>query len=559
VQGVRPARRAATIPRSIGLGWLVLLVALLFAGAARAQWDAMAAPAEKAEADVTVKFQNRTLFTFRGSIGVFGPQQRAEAARERVRRIVEKGGPLVVSVEPRPDGRVLMIDGEPAFMILAEDVNPLLQETLEQLASRTQAGFEDAAAAYKELRSPAAILRTVVVSIVATAAFLALAWGLVISRRWLSRRIDVAVENAVGRLRGDIRGVLSPQALGGVLALIVRIAVWGVGLSAAYVWLTYVLAAIPYTRPWGLQLEGFLLETLGGIALAVVHAVPDLFVVVIIVLLTRGISRIFSAFFDGVESGRITFGPIDAFTAPMTRRLVTALLWVFALAMAYPYLPGSNTEAFKGVSVLVGLMVSLGASGVVGQAASGLILTYSHAFKPGEYVRIGDTEGTMTNIGMFATQIKTGLGELVVLPNSYVLANTTKNYSRAVPGTGYVMDTTVTIGYGTPWRQVHAMLVEAARRTPGVASKPPPRVAQTELSDFYVAYRLICYALPQEARERAVLMSELHARIQDVFNEYGVQIMSPHYLADPPQAQVVPKDQWYASPAERPADETPRT
>lgn len=336
------------------------------------------------------------------------------------------------------------------------------------------------------------MLRATVIAITSTVAFLALVWVLVWLRRTLARRIDAVLERSIERTRG----VLNPQAVGGLTHLALALVAWGVGLSAAYVWLTYVLAAFPFTRPWGLQLEGFLLDTLTGIAVAIVAAIPDLFVVVVIVLLTRAVMRIAAAFFDGVEAGRISLGLIDSFTAPMTRRVATAFLRVFALAMAYPYLPGSDTDAFKGLSVLVALMISLGASSIVGQAASGLILTYSHAFKPGEYVRIGDTEGTMMAIGMFTTRVETGLGELVVLPRSFVLSNTTKNYSRAVAGTaagiGFVVDTTVTIGYTTPWRQVHAMLKAAALRTQGVATEPSPRVAQTELSDFYVAYRLIC-------------------------------------------------------------------
>ena len=233
--------------------------------------------------------------------------------------------------------------------------------------------------------------------------------------------------------------------------------------------------------------------------------------------------------------------------------MTTIAVWVFALAMAYPYIPGSGTEAFKGVSVLLGLMVSIGASGIVGQAASGLILMYTRTFRPGEYVRIGEHEGTIVEMGMFTTRIRTGLGEELTVPNSFALAVVSKNYSRAVKGAGFVLDTTVTIGYDAPWRQVHAMLIEAARRTPGVLSDPAPHVFQTALSDFYVEYRLVCQAVPSEPRPRAEVLSALHANVQDVFNEYGVQIMSPHYLGDPADPKVVPKAHWHEPPAKPPA------
>jgi small-conductance mechanosensitive channel len=220
--------------------------------------------------------------------------------------------------------------------------------------------------------------------------------------------------------------------------------------------------------------------------------------------------------------------------------------------VAYPYLPGSNTEAFKGVSVFVGLVISLGSSGIVNQVMSGFMLTYSDALSPGEYVRIGEHEGTVVEMGAFTTRMRTGLGEELALPNALVLGSVTKNYSRTVKGVGFVVDSTVTIGYDTPWRQVHAMLVEAARRTEGIVADPAPQVFQTALSDFYVEYRLVAQAIFQQPRARALVLSALHQNIQDVFNEFGVQIMSPHYLGDPAQAKVVPKDQWSPPPAAPP-------
>jgi len=144
------------------------------------------------------------------------------------------------------------------------------------------------------------------------------------------------------------------------------------------------------------------------------------------------------------------------------------------------------------------------------------------------------------------------MGVELALPNSFVLSNVTKNYSRTVRGIGFVVDVTVTIGYDTPWRQVHAMLIEAATRTHGVLAEPAPRVFQVALSDFYPEYRLVCQAVFTEPRPRAEVMNAIHANIQDVFNEYGVQIMSPHYFADPAESKTVAKDKWYSAPAKPP-------
>ena len=207
-------------------------------------------------------------------------------------------------------------------------------------------------------------------------------------------------------------------------------------------------------------------------------------------------------------------------------------VWVFSLVMAYPYIPGSDSDAFKGLSVLIGLMISVGASGIVGQAASGLILMYTRTFRPGEYIRVGEHEGTVVYMGMFTSRVRTGLGEELTMPNSFILAAVTRNYSRTVKGAGFIVDTVVTIGYDAPWRQVHAMLVEAAKRTDGVLADPKPQVFQTALSDFYVEYRLVCQAVPSEPRPRAMVLS------------------SPHYLGDPAGAKIVPKAKWHAPPAE---------
>jgi small-conductance mechanosensitive channel len=286
--------------------------------------------------------------------------------------------------------------------------------------------------------------------------------------------------------------------------------------------------------------------------LAVAGAIPGLLFVLLIFLLARGVIRAVGVFFNRVEGGGLEIGWIDADTAKPTRRIFNFVIWVFALAMAYPYLPGAQTEAFKGLSVLIGLMVSLGASSVVGQAFSGLILMFTRAYRSGDFIRIGEQEGTVMELGMFATRIRTGLGEEITLPNSTIMSGSIKNYSRVVPGTGYVVDTVVTIGYSTPWRQVEAMLLEAAHRTSDVAKTPSPIVRQTALSDFYVEYRLVAYTPVETPVRRVDVLNQMHCHIQDVFNEHGVQIMSPHYMMDTKDPQVVPKDKWFAPPAHPP-------
>jgi len=275
-----------------------------------------------------------------------------------------------------------------------------------------------------------------------------------------------------------------------------------------------------------------------------------MFIAVIIFLAARATTRISAEFFNGVTNRADDSSLLNAHTAPATRRIVGASIWLFALAMAYPYLPGSHTEAFKGLSVLIGLMVSIGASGVIGQIASGMMIVFTYALKKGEYVRIQDFEGTVTEIDLFVTRLRTGMGEEIALPNAFVLANVTRNFSRANSGKAFVLDATVTIGYDTPWRQVHAMLLEAANSIPDILKSPPAYVVQTALADFYVAYKLFVQVDSEVPATRARIASDLHAAILDAFNQYGVQIMSPHYMADPQNPKVVNPVSWSPPPAD---------
>ena len=191
--------------------------------------------------------------------------------------------------------------------------------------------------------------------------------------------------------------------------------------------------------------------------------------------------------------------------------------------------------------------MSFGSSGLVNQLMAGFMITYSRSLRLKEFVRIGDSEGTVTHIGVLATRVRTVQNEEVTIPNAVVATQTTTNYSRAAGGGQVMTPVSVTIGYDAPWRQVQALLLEAAGRTPGLRAEPAPVVYQTSLDDFYVRYTLFVCLEQQEAR--LVVLDALHANIQDQFNAYGVQIMSPNYMLDPKAPKVVPKEQWYASPS----------
>jgi len=538
---------------------LLALSLAVFAHATAAQATDAAAPTPQidtnapARQSAPVVLANRTIIVLRGPIAGYSARERATSSTRRIDSVLESEESPAVSIEDTDDGTQVLLGGKLAFLVTRIDIDPLIGETTHNVAREAAKRLERAVGQYREQHTPRYLLIQTGWAALAAAIFAAVLWLLFVVDRWAGRRVAAAAAERAERVH--VRGVslLDPYQMRWFARRLFAAFIWAVGLLATYGWLTFTLKQFPYTRPWGEHMEGNLFDIVGDVVLAIVNAIPGLLIVVVIVLIARLIIRFANIFFDRVQRGSITMWELDPDTVVPTRRIFQLVVWAFAVALSYPYLPGSDTEAFKGVSVLLGLMISIGASSLVGQAVSGLILTYTHAFRPGEYVRIGDTEGTVVGIGAFSTRVRTGLGEEVMVPNSLALQNTTKNFSRAVSGTGFVVNTSVTIGYSTPWRQVHAMLEEAARRTADIARDPVPYVRQTALSDFYVEYHLIAYSPIDHPVKRIEMLSELHANIQDVFNEHGVQITSPHYMTQPAEPQVVPKERWYEAPAKPPA------
>jgi small-conductance mechanosensitive channel len=530
----------------------LVLLAALGARPALAQAALVKEPAAAAAgpASATLALGSRAVFVFRAPLSGYTPQDRADAAERRLERALARSGPHQPTIRSIPEGTQVLLDGALLFVVTPGDVNTLAGDTTELLAQESAAELAKALRDRREQRSPRYLAQSLAVCLLATGALVLALRLLGAVRRRIRRRLEVVLARRLEQIRLRNVRVLDVEHLIRFAGRASDLLAWALGLLAAYVWLAFVLSRIPLARTWGERLQGFLLDTVAAVAGSMAHAIPGLLVVALIVALARLATLTLASVARRVESGELHLGWLDRDTAVPTRRLASVLIWLFALAMAYPYLPGSHTAAFQGVTVLAGLMVSIGASSIVGQGAAGLILMYTRSLRKGDYVCIGDVQGTVVEPGVFETRVRTGLGVDVAMPNSWILSNTIRNYSRAVPG-AYVFDTTVTIGYDTPWRQVHAMLEEAARATEGVAADPRPYVVQAALSDFYIEYKLVGCSVLSTARNRAELLTHLHQNIVDVFNLHGVQIMSPHFVQEPLHPHVVPPEQW-APEAARP-------
>jgi small-conductance mechanosensitive channel len=281
--------------------------------------------------------------------------------------------------------------------------------------------------------------------------------------------------------------------------------------------------------------------------LAVLDAFPNLIFLTILILVVRYLVKLVRLFFAGVESGTILLANFDREWAWPTYRIVRFLVIAFTVVVAYPYIPGSQSPAFQGVSIFIGIIFSLGSSSFISNLIAGYSMTYRRAFRVGDRIQVGDVTGDVTESGLMVTRIRTIKNEEVVVPNSTILSNHIVNYSTLAKQAGLILHTTVGIGYETPWRQVEAMLMMAAERTPGLRKEPPPFVRQKNLGDFCVTYEINAHC--DDPQSMARLYTDLHRNILDLFNEYGVQIMTPAYEGDPQQPKLVPKAQWFAAPA----------
>lgn len=523
------------------MAWALLaLCSGLLAAPVPALAAAEDAPVE-APAAATVRYYNRDILTFRSAFMGRSPLQRAEVTEFNIRRIVDEPGLPEISFKDTVGGSILLLGGEVVTMITPGDVDSAQGQSMAQVHDEVRRRLAEAVAAAERERAPGRVMRGVMHSLLATALAIALIWLMA----WAARRLRALMLAWVDERAVTLRSEPLRQMLAGANAVadwlsraVLLVAVLVVGEE----WLRYLFRQFDYTQPWATTMTAWIAAQAKLWAVAAVAAIPGLVTAVIIFLLARLCSQIVGLLFRGVQNGRFKLFGIDRQLAEPTRKLTVAGIWLFALAMAYPYLPGSSSDAFKGLSVLLGVMISLGGSSIVGQAAAGFTLLYARTMSVGDLVEVADVEGQVLQIGLFTTRIRTITGVEVSLPNMHVLSGKLLNYSRDPQAAGMWLETTVSIGYDTPWRQVHRLLLEAASKTVHVQGTPAAHVLQSALNDFYVAYVLRVHIV--QLPLRAQILSELHANIQDAFNAAGVQIMSPNYIADPELPKIVAPADW---------------
>ncbi len=313
------------------------------------------------------------------------------------------------------------------------------------------------------------------------------------------------------------------------ISYVLKIVKWFLILLLLYLVLPIVFSIFPFTRGWATSLFNLIWSPFKGVLMGIWKFLPNLFSILVIVIVMRYFIRFIRYIFREIQSEKLRVSGFHPDWAMPTFSIVRFLLYAFMFVLIFPYLPGSESGIFKGVSVFVGVLFSLGSTSAIANIVAGLVITYMRPFKIGDRITIGQVTGDVVEKTMLVTRLRTIKNEEITIPNSSVLSGNTVNYSMLAKRDGLILHTSVTIGYDVPWREMHKALLMAALKTDFILKKPEPFVLQTSLDDFYVTYQINAYT--KEPNKQASIYSELHKNIQDVCNEMGIEIMSPHFRA----------------------------
>ena len=524
----------AAAARTIAL--IALVISIAVPAAAQTAAPSPSTPSTEqelaAEADeaAPVTISGETILWIPAGAGQYTPQVRAERIAERIEEaIVDRtiATPTVTVIDVEGSSEVRM--GPRLLMVVTATDARRLGAARATLAQHVAQVFETTIRNERLRRAPGALLESSFYGLGATFIFAIVCWVVVRSIRWLRQRAERVRAARLGGVTLQDAEIVSADRVGRTIDSAFRLLRLFLLLLAFDLYLTYVFGLFPWTRAVSRAMLGYLLAPAGFIARSFIGYLPNLIFVIVIAVVIRVAIRLVSLFFRQIGDGKIVFPNFPAEWADPTYKIVRLLLAAFGVVVVFPYLPASDSAAFAGVSVFMGVLVSLSSSSAISNAIAGIVLTYTGAFRLGERVKLGDTFGDIVEVSMLATRVRTIKNEDITIPNSIVLGGAMTNYSRQAKSLGLILHTSVTIGYETPWRKIHGLLLEAARATPGILESPAPFVWQTALNDFYVTYEINAYTA--NARDMITTYALLHANIQDRFFAAGVEIMSPHYTS----------------------------
>lgn len=476
-----------------------------------------------------VVFADETLFVVYDKIGPFTPEERARAITERLTLLSNDPFAKIypVTAVDQETTSELLYDNMVVMTVTDRDAQPTGKTRSETAKAYAQKIHAVLAKSREQVT-----IRTILIDAGLVLLDTAILVGLLLLFHKTFPKLYAKIEGWRGTVIHPIKiqrvDLLSADQITAALTGIAKTIRIGAVLILLYIYLTTVLGIFPWTRGISTALFEAVLTTLRAIGEAFATYIPDIVSIAVIIVVTRYILKVISLVFVGIGRGTIRFSGFHEEWAAPTYKIVRFLVIVFAAIAIFPYIPGSQSEGFRGISVFLGLLISLGSAAAIGNVVAGVVLTYMRPFRVGDRVKIADTFGDVTEKTLLVTRVRTIKNVDITIPNALVLSSHIVNFSSSVINPQpLILHSSVTIGYDAPWRKVHELLIAAARATTHVLAKPEPFVLQTSLNDFYVTYEINAYT--DQPNLMATIYAALHQNIQDTFNEAGVEIMSPHY------------------------------
>jgi small-conductance mechanosensitive channel len=504
-----------------------LLFAMLMSASLAAQPSALQASEQTQGYPVTVE-GNEVLRIYEG-IGSFTAQERARAAAERFHKLIyDPSADLAnITTGDLPYGTSVML-GDSVLLVVTDEDARHFHVSRQALGIYFAGRIRDAIRQARQQHSSQFLIRAAIYAVLTLAFYLLLVWLAVRGARWLLQVLQSSTQRMKG-IRIQQSQILAGERIAAIVMTFVRLLRVVLVLFFTWIFFATEFNYFPWTREHGIRLLSYISTPAKFVVLAFLNYLPNLFYIAVIVAVMYYVIKFIRVLAGEVERENIRIPGFYAEWAQPTYKMVRFLLCAFTAVVIYPYLPGENSPAFKGVGIFIGVLISLGSTSAVANVVAGIILIYARGFHVGDWVKIGDNTGQVTAQTMLATHVKTIKNEEVIIPNSVILSSYVTNYSLLAQNNGLILHTSVTVGYDAPWRKIHELLIEAALKTKYVLKNPAPFVLQKALENSYVEYEINAYT--DKPLEMVFIYSELHANIQDCFYAAGVEIMSPVYHA----------------------------
>ena len=469
-----------------------------------------------------------SLFYFYGSIGPFSPAERSEAAGERIENLAGASGFDATRFSSLQRGAYYdVVYGDTVVLSVTPEDAAGRGLPIDQVATEYATTLSQSLADYRSMRNPITILKIAGSILLVIVVLWVMIWLINRAFRRIKKRASSNRQLYEDRLKLHKYKLITVQRQKQIIIGAIDAVKWILILFLAWLTLPIMFSIVPLAEGVATKLIGYVTYPLRTGFWAVVAYIPKLIVIVLVLLVMRVVVRVMRSLSQEVASGKVELKGFYPDWAIPTYKMLRFVVYIFTFVLIFPLLPGSGSAVFQGVSVFLGLLISLGSQSAISNIISGLVITYMRAFNIGDRVRIGETTGDVLERSLLVTKVRTIKNEDVTIPNSNILTSHTVNFTSAQSEQGLILHTTVTIGYDVPWRKVRQLLIDSALKTKLIESQPEPFVLQTSLDDFYVSYQLNAYTRTPSSAAR--IYSELHSNIQDIFAAADVEIMSPHY------------------------------